>query len=165
MGTGTAIVRAAADGVRHVGGSGVGGGTIRGLAECILHTTDVPLIIEAAEHRQPGQRRPAGRGPSVRLRTGLPREATASNFGKLSGRATRADYALGILNLVFQTIGVLAAFAARQEGFRDIVLTGKLADVPQAKQILAGFAGLYPVTYHFPQHAEYATALGAALAL
>jgi type II pantothenate kinase len=164
MGTGTAIVRAAADGVRHLGGSGVGGGTIRGLGECLLHTSDVPLIIEAAA---------GGSLAHVDLQVGdlaaadigLPREATASNFGKLGGRAGREDYALGILNLVFQTIGVLSAFAARKEGFRDIVLTGKLADAPQARQILAGFAGLHPVVYHFPEHAEYATALGAALAL
>ena len=165
MGTGTAILRAAPDGIRHLGGSGVGGGTIRGLAEAILHITDLPLLIEAAG---------GGSLANVDLQVGdlppayiskLPAHATASNFGKLSGRAARGDYALGILNLVFQTIGVLSAFAARQEGFRDIVLTGKLTDVPQTRQIFAGFADLYPVTYHFPEHAEYATALGAALAL
>jgi len=165
MGTGTAILRAAADGVRHMGGSGVGGGTIQGLAARILHTADVPLLIETAA---------TGSLANVDLQVGdllpayvgkLPSHATASNFGKLRGRATRGDCALGILNLVFQTIGVLAAFAARQEGFRDIVLTGKLTDVPQARQIFAGFADLYPVTFHFPEHAEYATALGAALAL
>ena len=33
VGTGTAIVRATPDGIRHLGGSGVGGGTLRGLAE------------------------------------------------------------------------------------------------------------------------------------
>ena len=165
MGTGTAIVRAAADGVRHLGGSGVGGGTLLGLAHCILHTTDFPAILEAAA---------GGSLANVDLQVRdilradlgtLLGHATASNFGKLSGRASRGDYALGILNLVFQTIGLLAAFAARQEGLPDIVLTGKLTAVPQAREIFAGFTGLYPVTFHFPEHAEYATAVGAALSL
>jgi hypothetical protein len=60
---------------------------------------------------------------------------------------------------------VLACFAARQEGLADIVLTGRLATIPQARQIFAGFAGLYPVSFRFPQNPECATALGAALSI
>jgi type II pantothenate kinase len=66
---------------------------------------------------------------------------------------------------VFQSIGLLAAFAARQEGLQDVVLTGRLATIPQAREIFAGFAGVYPVRFHFPEHPEYATALGAALSI
>jgi type II pantothenate kinase len=165
MGTGTSILRAGGEGVRHLGGSGVGGGTLLGLSRALLHTTDVRAVLEAAA---------TGDLARVDLRIadlppadlgGLPGDATASNFGRLDGGAGRGDYALGILNLVFQTIGVLACFAARQEGLADVVLTGRLATIPQARDILAGFAGLYPVRFHFPENPEYATALGAALSI
>jgi type II pantothenate kinase len=165
MGTGTSILRVGADGVRHLGGSGVGGGTLLGLSRALLRTTDVPLVIEAAA---------GGDLANVDLRIAdlppaelgnLPGHATASNFGRLDREPRPGDQALGILNLVFQTIGVLASFAARQEGLADIVLTGRLATIPQARDILAGFAGLYPVRFHFPENPTYATALGAALCI
>lgn len=165
MGTGTSLVRAGADGIRHMGGSGVGGGTLLGLSKALLRTSDVPTIIEFAA---------AGNLANVDLRiadlpaadlANLPAHATASNFGRLADRARPGDYALGILNLVFQTVGLLAAFAARQEGLADVVLTGRLATVPQARELFAAFAGLYPVRFHFPENPEYATALGAALSL
>lgn len=36
MGTGTAYVRAGKDGMKHIGGSGVGGGTLMGLASRLV---------------------------------------------------------------------------------------------------------------------------------
>jgi type II pantothenate kinase len=164
MGTGTSILRAA-DSINHLGGSGVGGGTLLGLSKALLHTTEVPAVLEAAA---------SGDLSRVDLRIAdllpgnlenLPAHATASNFGRLEGKAGPGDYALGILNLIFQTIGVLACFAARQEGLADVVLTGRLATIPQARDIFGGFAGLYPVNFYFPQNPEYATALGAALSI
>jgi type II pantothenate kinase len=163
MGTGTSILRVGAEGIRHLGGSGVGGGTLLGLSRALLRITDVPAILEAAA---------TGDLANVDLRIAdlppaelgnLPGHATASNFGRLDREPRPGDYALGILNLVFQTIGVLAAFAARQEGLADVVLAGRLATIPQARNILAGFAELHPVRFHFPENPEYATALGAAL--
>jgi type II pantothenate kinase len=165
MGTGTSILRADRGEIRHLGGSGVGGGTLVGLSRALLRTTEVPAVLEAAA---------GGNLARVDLRISdllpgnlenLPAHATASNFGRLDGEPGPGDYALGILNLVFQTAGVLACFAARQEGLDDVVLTGRLATIPQAREIFAGFAGLYPVTFHFPQNPEYATALGAALCI
>jgi hypothetical protein len=47
----------------------------------------------------------------------------------------------------------------------SLVLTGKLTAVPQARDILAGFAVISPLRFRFrfPPHAEHATAVGAAL--
>ena len=39
IGTGTAFVRADKNSIRHIGGSGVGGGTLSGLASLFLHET------------------------------------------------------------------------------------------------------------------------------
>ncbi|MEW5815205.1 MAG: type II pantothenate kinase [Spirochaetota bacterium] len=165
MGTGTAIVKASGNSISHLGGTGVGGGTLLGLSKCILNTMDFDNIIDIAR---------SGSLLNVDLTVGdiaqsdigaLPKHITASNFGKLSDKASKSDYALGILNLVFQTIGLLAIFAARDENYEDIVMTGQLIRVPQAKAILKELADMFKVVFHFPEHADYSTAIGAALSI
>ena len=44
IGTGTAFVRADKNSIRHIGGSGVGGGTLSGLASHFLHETDIFVL-------------------------------------------------------------------------------------------------------------------------
>jgi type II pantothenate kinase len=79
--------------------------------------------------------------------------------------ADEADKALALINLVCQTIGVMAMFAARANGFKDIILTGKLTSIPQVKDVIEGVGKLFDVRFHIPRHADYATAIGAAIHL
>ena len=65
--------------------------------------------------------------------------------------------------MVFQTIGMMAVFAARSVGASDIVLTGNLAAVPQAPELFSALQKLTGFRFTVPEHAEFATALGAAL--
>ncbi len=95
---------------------------------------------------------------------GLPPTVTASNFGKCADDATEADVALAVLNLVFQTIGVVARGAAIATHHTTILATGRLSTIPQAKDILADLSERFGVTFLIPSHAAYATAVGAALA-
>jgi type II pantothenate kinase len=94
---------------------------------------------------------------------GLLAETTASNFGKISDTATSEDIALGIVNLVFQSIGTAAVMAARQSQLREIVFTGNLTLVPSGKRVLKAFSDLYHMNIIVPDSAEFATAIGAAL--
>ena len=162
MGTGTAFVRASRDEIVHIGGSGVGGGTLIGLASKLLHTEDIGVIISLAEK---------GRLEHVDLFVrdildhdipSLPPNLTAANFGKVNAKAADADYAYGIINMIFQTIGMLAAFATRNDEIKDVILTGNLAALPQAKVIFGDIARMYGVHFIIPDHAIYATAIGAA---
>lgn len=164
MGTGTALVKADGSGIRHMGGTGVGGGTLLGLSNRMINVRNFNDIIETARE---------GNLSNIDLSIGditqdeikgLPPESTASNFGKISDLASNADVALGIINLVFQTIGMIAVFATRIDGTDDVVLTGNLANVPQAAGIFDGLRRLYNVNFHIPANAEYATAVGAAMA-
>ncbi|MDP4153576.1 MAG: pantothenate kinase, partial [Bacillota bacterium] len=88
---------------------------------------------------------------------------TASNFGKISDLATKNDMALGIMNLVFQTIGMLAVFATKAVGSKNVVLTGFLATVPQSEMLFRQLEEMFGITFKTPDHAEFATAIGAAL--
>lgn len=163
MGTGTSIVNASADGeIEYMGGTGVGGGTIVGLSKQMLGISDINHLIELALE---------GDIENIDLRIrditnkdiGLVSYMTASNFGKLSDIASRSDLALGIINLVFESIGMLAVFAARSRNTKDIVLTGNLTSLPQSNTIAQIFSTMFDMNFVIPENSGFATVIGAAL--
>lgn len=164
MGTGTALVYTKADEVKYLGGTGVGGGTLFGLAESILDIRDMNILEDLAEK---------GDISKVDLRISdiskknlsptLNFDITASNFGKLSDLATREDLALGIINLVCETIGMMSIFAARSYDIRDIVLTGKLSSMKQVKRVFDILGKMFDMNFFVPENARYGTVIGAAL--
>lgn len=163
MGTGTALVKADEKGVRHIGGTGVGGGTLLGLSSLMLNVREFNDLIETAQGGSLAHVDLTIGDISRDLLVGLPPETTASNFGKVSDLASKADVATGIINLVFQSIGMLAVFACRIDHTRDVVLTGNLANVPQAQPAFERLGKLFSVHFVTPANAEYATAAGAAI--
>jgi type II pantothenate kinase len=162
MGTGTAFVKADSREVRHLGGTGVGGGTLLGLSNWMLNVRHFNDLIETARNGNLANIDLTIGDISHDLMAGLDQEITASNFGKLSDLATKADVALGIINLVFQTIGMVAVFASRADQTEDIILTGNLTNVPQAAEIFDRLGQLFNLNFMIPPQAEYATATGAA---
>ena len=163
MGTGTAFVRADADGVTHLGGSGIGGGTIIGIASKMVGKSDIDAILALAKTGKLENVDLSVRDIIGREIPSLPLNLTAANFGKIKSTATEADLALGIINMVFQTVGMLALFAARNDTIRDIVMTGALAMFPQAEGIQLAFSRLSNLNFTIPPNAVFATAIGAAL--
>ena len=163
MGTGTAFVKADAEGIRHIGGTGVGGGTLLGLANRMLNIRDFDMLVEMAATGDISQVDLMIGDITKDEIPGLTSSATASNFGRISDGASREDVALGIVNLVFQTIGVMAVMVSRDRTPLKVVLTGNLTIVPQARKIFDGLAELFSTEFLIPHDAEYATAIGAAL--
>lgn len=163
MGTGTSMVYAGPGGSQHIIGSGIGGGTLIGLSQAMVHTRDFETIGELAQR---------GDLKHVDLTIGditqadipgLDAEVTASNFGKLSDQAEQADLTLGIVNLVFQSVGTSAVLAARLQKLKKIVFVGSLVTLEEGKACLKKFADLYDVEIIIPKCAEFCTAIGAAL--
>ena len=163
MGTGTAYLDATHDKIKHIIGSGVGGGTIVGLCNSILGMDDALKLSELAE---------SGDLLAVDLTIGditnseipgLPSSATASNFGKAADDLRREDKAAGIFNLVFQSIGTMAVLSSRIAGISDIVFTGQLADFKQCREVLHTFRDLYNVNFVVPSDAVFGTAVGACI--
>ena len=85
------------------------------------------------------------------------------NFGMLGTDATKEDLSLGIINMVFQTIGMLSAFALRNDDIKDVVLIGALASLPHGRQILDAIEEISDVRFFVPDEAPFGTAIGAAL--
>ncbi len=163
LGTGTAFVSVKGSDIHHFGGTGVGGGTVTGLADKMLGVHSHEHLFEMAKN---------GDLSSVDLTIGdisrtavsnMNASVTASNFGKLTDSAEGKDIALGILNMVFQTVGVMAIFAARAENVGDIVITGNLSTVNYASQVFKGIEEIYNIPIIIPPLADYATAIGAAI--
>ena len=166
MGTGTAYVYAngKTKEYTHLGGTGVGGGTLIGLADKLIGVHSVQNVASLALE---------GNLENIDLRISditdtaispaLQDNTTASNFGKISDLASREDIALGLLNMVFETIAMMAIFSARTKNIRDIVLIGHLAVLPQSKKIFDKLKNMFNVNIIIPENAAYGTVIGAAL--
>ena len=163
MGTGTAFVRADKDGIRHIGGSGVGGGTVLGLCGRLCNARSFETVVEMAHKGDLKKVDLNISDISAGDISTLTPDATASNFGKMTDGVTPEDLARGVLNMVFQTIGMLAVFACRQDGIKDVIVTGTLSTVPCANVLFKQVERLYKIKFIIPQHSIYATATGAAL--
>ncbi len=166
MGTGTAMVHARADGtMNYLGGTGVGGGTLMGLSKLLLKAESVEHIVEYARE---------GDLANIDLRikdmtaedslSALSRDLTAANFGNVSDIAEKSDISKGIMNLVFETVGMISIFAARSVGVRDIVLTGNITQLEYCREKFREFNNMnYGVKFHIPERSRYATVIGTAL--
>ena len=164
MGTGTAYLDATYDKVTHIIGSGVGGGTLAGLCNATLGVEDVLKLSEMAKEGSITNCDLTIGDITKKAIPGLPMDATASNFGKVADDLSREDKAVGIFNLVYQSIGSMSVLTSRICGINDIVFTGQLTAIPVCKDLLIPFAKLYDVNFIVPDNAVFATAIGSCLA-
>ena len=165
LGTGTAVVHAKKGGeITYLGGTGVGGGTLVGLSHLLLKMESVDHVASLAEDGDLGNidLRISDMAQKNKL-TGMPEEMTASNFGKVSDLATKADISLGILNMVFETVGMVSYFAAKSCGLRDIVVTGNLTSVPYCVRLMEKLNTMFDVHFTIPEFARFGTVIGTAL--
>ena len=73
---------------------------------------------------------------------------------------------LGIMNMVYETVGMISIFASRSVGVSDIVLSGNMTRLAFCREKFDFFNRMkdtYGVNFIIPERAEFATAIGAAL--
>ena len=169
LGTGTALIYAHKENgevkTEYLGGTGVGGGTLIGLSRKMLGVDTIEHIEQLCE---------GGDLDKIDLRIkdisvnntykGVREDLTASNFGKLSDLANKHDIALGIANMVTETIGMMAIFAARNYKIKDIILTGNLTAIKPITETFVNLGKIFDVNFIIPENARYGTVIGAALA-
>jgi type II pantothenate kinase len=163
MGTGTSFVQCDHDKIEHIGGLGIGGGTLQGLARVMLNTRDWKHIQSLAMKGNIRNINLLIGDISTHPLPGLPMDATASLFSKAQYDAPKEDIALGIIVMTLQTIGSAAILAALNSGIKDFVLIGNLTLLPQCKEIYPMLEKFYGVHFHIPKYSEFCTAIGAAL--
>lgn len=150
MGTGTAFVRVQGNDIRHLGGTGVGGGTVLNLCSKMVGTDSFEEIIQMASK---------GDLSKVDLKIGdittkeietLPKELTACNFGKLEEGANSEDIALGVINMVFEVVGMMIAFVAKNDKIKDIVVIGSSTVMEQGKRVFEILGKLFRTKLLYP---------------
>ena len=167
MGTGTALIHAKKNGemteTTYLGGTGVGGGTLLGLSRKLIGVDTIEHIEALCEEGNLDnidlRIKDISRDPSFQIKGDL----TASNFGKVSDMASKNDLALGIANMVAETVAMLAVFAARNFKVKTVVLTGNLTALKSITQVFEGLEESFGVKFVIPEKAQFATVIGAAL--
>lgn len=164
MGTGTSFLHVNGEDISHIGGTGIGGGTLLGLARLLLHSDSISQVQALAEKGDLSHINLQIQDICNRALPGLPMDATASNFGKATHNATAEDIAAGLIAMVVQSIGSAAYLAGHKMGIKDYIVIGNLAKLSACQNILQSMGELYGIRFHLPTNAEFRTALGAALA-
>ncbi|MDO5446671.1 MAG: type II pantothenate kinase [Prevotellaceae bacterium] len=163
MGTGTTYVMKHGDKIQHLGGLGIGGGALQGMARVMLKTDDFSEISSLAEKGDLSKIDLLIGDISPTALPNLPMDATASLFAKAQTNTAPEDLALGIIHLVLQSIGSGAIFASLNTHIKDFVMIGHMSLFPQCKMVFPQLEQLYGVHFHIPELSLYRTAIGAAL--
>ncbi len=167
MGTGTALVHAKKENgktkIKYLGGTGVGGGTLLGLMRKMTGVETVEHIEELCRE---------GNLDNIDLRvkdisknakyTGVNEDLTAANFGKVSDMATNADIALGVANMVAETVAMMSVFAAKGHGIKDVVIVGNLTNIEAVRKVFENLTS-FGINFVIPANSSFGTVIGAAL--
>ena len=165
IGTGTSFVRVTPLFSKHLGGTGVGGGLLKGLCRSLCGTDEMDKFYKLAEAGDLTKVDLVLADISSSTISNLRPDTTVANLGKLNAETPKEDIAAGIYNVIFQSIGVMAAFAAKDTMARKVLVTGTIAAFPGAPDILDTVAALHGITFVIPGNAGFITALGAAMEL
>ncbi len=163
LGTGTSIVQCDGDKIEHIGGIGIGGGTLQGLSRLLLKTDDIKQVAALAESGDTSSINVLISDISASPLPGLPMDAIASLFGNAKSNASREDIALGLIWMVLQSICSASILSSLRSGIKDFVMIGNLTLLPQCREVFHATANLYGVKFHIPRYSEFCTAIGAAL--
>lgn len=167
IGTGTSffLVNQEKGEYRRLLGTGMGGGTIMGLGKILSGKVSFSEIISEAK---------SGNRENVDLlvkdlyedeEPPIPGFLTAANFaGDLSGEETPNDSLRSMINMIAETIILLAARAAETEGIKTIVFTGgALSGNPLLKSDLSQFVDIMEYEPVFLANGAFAGAIGSVI--
>ena len=163
MGTGTSLVKCDGEDISHIGGIGIGGGTLTGLSRLLLKTDDIKNIIDLAMEGDISHINLLIGDISAKPLPGLPMSATASLFSNAKANASREDIAVGLIHMVLQAIGSASILSSLGSGIKDFVMIGNLSLLPQCKEVYSAMEKLYGVHFIIPKYSEFCTAIRAAL--
>ena len=163
MGTGTSLVKCDGENIKHIGGIGIGGGTIAGLSRIMLKTDDIKQITNLAKDGDVSKINLLIKDISAKPLPGLPMSAVASLFSNAKTNASREDIAKGLIWMVLQCIGSATILSSLESGIKDFVLIGNLSLLPLCREVYPAMEKVYGVRFHVPKYSEFCTAIGAAL--
>ncbi|MFD0713348.1 type II pantothenate kinase [Paenibacillus sp. GCM10027626] len=169
VGTGTSIHHVDRNIQQRLGGTGVGGGTLVGLARLLAGIEEYEEIIRLAAK---------GRRDRVDLKVfhiyegkepPIPGDLTASNFGNVLSAAaakqyTKEELLAAVVGLVGETVATTSVLAAATCGVSSIIFIGSsFVDNSLLKEVVQTYTKLRGAIPIFIANGEYSGAMGAAL--
>jgi type II pantothenate kinase len=160
-GSGTACVAYENETTTHLGGTGLGGGTIRGLCKLAVQIDD-PDEIDTLSRKgsQIGDYtlKDVISGPIGNL----PEDSIAVHLGNLDmmNKLEKEDICKSIIYLVATNVARLAATTALAAKLNKIVVVGRSPNYSLYKEVLTRWVEFSGLKVIFPENREFATALG-----
>lgn len=162
LGSGSACAISKDGEVFHAGGTGLGGGTIRGLSKLIIDE-ESPKSINSLSMNGNKEKvdlllKDVISGPIGNL----PESSSAVNFGRSDySECSREDLAAGIISMVGQTILKTAITSAALHKIEKIYVIGRTQKFDLIREMLLDGFKLADIDVCFGQKSEYAICLGA----
>lgn len=166
VGTGTSIHCIENNRQERIGGTGVGGGTLLGLAHLLTGVTDFEEIVRMAS---------AGSRDRIDLKVKhiyegkeppISGELTASNFGNnlmgVAGQLSKEELLATVIGLVGETVSTVSVHAAKQCGVSTIIYIGSsFYQNPLLKEVVTSYTVLRGAEPLFLENGEFSGAVGA----
>lgn len=161
VGTGTAFIDVNKEEAKHLGGTGVGAGTLFNICNRMLDINSFDEIVSLAEK---------GNVEKVDLRIKditneeiptLPLDLTLSNFGKFEKDSKKEDIVIGLINMIFEVIGMMAVFITSKSNIKDVILVGNITVIPGVRYVLDRIEKVQNINFIVPKNTEFAVVLGA----
>lgn len=161
VGTGTAFIEVTENSAKHLGGTGVGAGTLFNICNRMLGINSFDEIENLAK---------VGNVEKVDLRIKditteeiptLPLDLTLSNFGKFEKDSKKEDIVIGLINMIFEVIGMMAVFITSKSDIKDVVLVGNITVIPGVRYVLGRIEKVQNIKFIVPENTEFAVVLGA----
>ncbi|WP_010274597.1 type II pantothenate kinase [Paenibacillus senegalensis] len=168
VGTGTSIHHVQESGQVRIGGTGVGGGTMLGLAALLTGVTDYEQMVRLAEEGQRDHVDLKVKHIYEGAEPPIPGNLTASNFGHVRGRGAsffeKADLLASAIGLVGETVATTSVLAAGQCGVANVVYIGSsFVDNEPLRKAVEGYTILRGASPVFLSNGEFSGAIGALL--
>ena len=161
VGTGTAFIEVNEKEAKHLGGTGVGAGTLFNICKNMLNISSFEEIVTLAE---------IGNVEKVDLRIKditteeiptLPLDLTLSNFGKFAEDSKKEDIVIGLINMIFEVIGMMAVFITSKSDIKDVILIGNITVIHGVRYVLDRIEKVQNIKFIVPENTEFAVVLGA----
>ncbi len=167
VGTGTSVLLVDSGNAFRIGGTSLGGGTVLGLGAALVGEPNFDALCELAGK---GSRSEVDLVVNDIYRPGeieLPGDITAAAFGKLSlagtePQYTREDLAAGIMSMVAENVGLIAAGLSFTTQVEKIVYGGStLRNNPNLTTTLDAITNMMGRSAHILPMGEFGGAIGA----
>ncbi len=159
IGTGTSFVHYYNNEIKHLMGSGIGGGTLIGLASRLLDTENIDIINELSKNGDISDINTTISDIGYSNISWLDGTMTVSNFNKATN--IQSHIAAGIISLVIEPIISITKSLMINQDYQTVFFTGSTLYFNLVRELIAKYSKMLNINSKIIDKYEYGTLLGA----